>query len=240
MCSKSRALLAYLRAANLCQIQASLATELAKRKGASISINWVPGHTDIYGNELADSLAKEATNLPPDSHSTSFAVLGCKIREISTREWMTTLDQENQQPCRPASYRKLFPWKIQAKIQLPLGSKREQASALYQLKLGHGYIKSYLYRLGHSDNDLCRCGKKETAQHLLLNCREYSADRVILKKELEGCSLGLRLLLHTKIGIEKTLGFLTQTRIVTRKWHLERRERGEELVEETKENELVA
>ena len=61
-----------------------------------------------------------------------------------------------------------------------------------------------------------------------------------MKKELEGCSLGLRLLLHTKIGIEKTLGFLTQTRIVTRKWHLERRERGEELVEETKENELVA
>ena len=40
-----------------CQIRASQAAELAKSKGAAISINWVPGHTDVYGNELADSLA---------------------------------------------------------------------------------------------------------------------------------------------------------------------------------------
>ena len=28
--------------------------------------------------------------------------------------------------------------------------------------------------------------------------------------------------MHTKIGIEKTLGFLKETRLCTRKWHLER------------------
>jgi hypothetical protein len=87
---------------------------------------------------------------------------------------------------------------------------------------------------------LCRCGKNKTTQYLLINYREYSAVRAILRKELEGYSLGLRLLLHTKIGTEKTLGFLTQTRIVTRKWHLERRERGEELEEGTEEDELEA
>ena len=28
--------------------------------------------------------------------------------------------------------------------------------------------------------------------------------------------------MYTKIGIEKTLGFLKETRLCTRKWHLER------------------
>ena len=43
------------------QIRTSQATKLAIDKGASVSIHWVPGHTDIPGNEAADRLAKEAT-----------------------------------------------------------------------------------------------------------------------------------------------------------------------------------
>ena len=81
-----------------CQIQASQATELAKSKGAAISINWVPGHTDVYGNELADSLAKAATKLIPSINETSFAVLGCRARKVSSREWELVLDHYNRQP----------------------------------------------------------------------------------------------------------------------------------------------
>jgi len=33
--------------------------------------------------------------------------------------------------------------------------------------------------------------------------------------------------MHTKIGIEKTLGFLKETRLCTRKWHLERGQENE-------------
>jgi ribonuclease HI len=56
------------------QIRAILAAELAISKGAAISINWVPGHTDIPGNELADSLAKEATKLVPASKTPAMAI----------------------------------------------------------------------------------------------------------------------------------------------------------------------
>jgi ribonuclease HI len=44
-----------------CQIRCSEATELANTKGANISLHWVPGHMGVRGNEIADSLAKEAT-----------------------------------------------------------------------------------------------------------------------------------------------------------------------------------
>ena len=75
-----------------CQIRASQAAELAKSKGATILINWVPGYIDIYGNKLADSLAKAATRLIPSTEETSFAVLGCRARKASSREWEAVLD----------------------------------------------------------------------------------------------------------------------------------------------------
>jgi hypothetical protein len=42
--------------------------------------------------------------------------------------------------------------------------------------------------------------------------------------------------MHTKIGIEKTLDFVKDTRICTRKWHLERRQ--EEQAEQEEQEEL--
>lgn len=45
---------------------------------------------------------------------------------------------------------------------------------------------------------------------------------------MKGIRLSLSTLLHTKIGIEGTLRFLRETRIATRRWHLERRGEEEE------------
>jgi ribonuclease HI len=219
-----------------CQIRTSQATDVAIAKGATLSIHWVPGHTEVTGNETADTLAKEATELVPDSYETSFAFLGSKVRELKRLEWQALLDNYDKQPNQnPATYKKLFPWRLSNKIQLPPGTKRELASSFYQLKIGHGYIKSYLHRLGHSDSDLCRCGKRETPEHLLLSCRLLRKERTRLRDSLQGSRLTQQLLLHTKPGIEKTLVFLKETRIATRRWHLERRE--EEREEEEREEE---
>ena len=49
--------------------------------------------------------------------------------------------------------------------------------------------------------------------------------------DLKSTRLSLPLLLHTKIGIKKTLVFLKAIGIATRKWHLER-SREVEVVEE--------
>ena len=49
-------------------------------KGATITLNWVPGHTDVEGNEQADRLAKLATAQQPESDCTSLAMLGLWIK----------------------------------------------------------------------------------------------------------------------------------------------------------------
>jgi hypothetical protein len=51
------------------------------------------------------------------------------------------------------------------------------------LKLGHGYLKTYLKRrIGKADSNRCRCGISETAEHLLLSCPEYSDVQLIYLK----------------------------------------------------------
>src|SRR5882757_9903231 len=47
------------------QIRSIVAAKATVAKGANIKLYWSPGHTDIYGNELADFLAKRATKLAP-------------------------------------------------------------------------------------------------------------------------------------------------------------------------------
>jgi ribonuclease HI len=209
-----------------CQIRSILAAQSIIDIGASVTINWVPGHTDIIGNETADSLAKEATKLDPIKDETSFAVLGLKIKAIASQEWLQVLSKYREQTLKTAkssTYTStFFPWKISRKLQLPLGVKRGLASSFYQLKLGHGYIKTYLYRLKHTTNNKCQCGQKETVDHLLLGCKKLKAARKQLSDKLGTRVLTLPLLLHTKIGIEQLLVFLADTNICTRKWHLQR------------------
>ena len=121
------------------------------------------------------------------------------------------------------------------RINLPLGTLRPLASAFFQLKLGHGYLKSYLHRLNIVSNNKCRCGKTENAKHLLLYCELYKEERIrlfsLFKGSLDASAFNLRVLLHTEVGIPNTLVFLKETSICTRKWHIER---NEEEVEEAR------
>ena len=107
------------------------------------------------------------------------------------------------------------------------------------MKLGHGYIRSYLHRLGHTDNDSYRYGKRETATHLLLSWQEagIAKARAKLRDEMKRARLSLPFLMHTKIGIKKTLDFLKNARLCTRKWHLERSQEAEQEEEEGQEEE---
>jgi hypothetical protein len=210
-----------------CQIRAIKAAKNAIEKGSKITLKWVPGHTDILGNETADYLAKSATFNTPQSTKTSFAMLGLKVNELRTIEWYTLLKRaKGRTNYNRFSYQKHFPWHIQSRLRTPAGTSRKTASAFFQLKLGHGYLKSYLYRFDYTSNDKCRCGRTETTEHLLLTCTEYNHARRHFKDRLKG-DITLQILLHTKVGIEATLAFLQETQISTREWHLRRNEESE-------------
>lgn len=211
------------------QIRVIEASNRIVSQGATITIHWVPGHADVLGNELADKLAKAATKKPPESSTTSFALLGLKIQELRTSEWKQAIrDYENKlrkaKHNNPQAYSSTYYWKLGKKLCLPQGTSRQVASSFYQLKTGHGYLKDYLYRIKRTKNPDCRCSKPETAQHLLLDCRALANERRLIKESLGTKALSLPLLLHTTAGIEQSLKLIKSTQICSRPWHLARKE----------------
>jgi hypothetical protein len=208
--------------AQVWQLRCIRAANQVIQKGAAISLHWVPGHKDVAGNEKADSLAKLAAKEPPSSDITSLAMTGLRIKQIATKEWQQALAKYTPKAIHrnPNTYAAKYSWKTRKKLSVPTGTRREIASAFYQLKIGHGYNKAYLFRIGRADSPLCSCGAKQTPDHLLLSCKWLNNDRRILRQELSHAPLTLPLLLHTKQGITATLAFITRTRVCTRKWHL--------------------
>jgi hypothetical protein len=96
----------------------------------------VLGYTDIIGNEIADSLAKEATKLDPIENETSFVVLGLKIKAKASQEWLEILLKYRAQALKTtttatSSYIRTYSWKISRKLQLPRGVKQGIASSYY-------------------------------------------------------------------------------------------------------------
>jgi ribonuclease HI len=204
------------------QLRCFNAARRIESKNATVSLHWVPGHEDIEGNERADQLAKTAAMRHSTSTFTSLALTGIKIQNLTRQEWIKALNEHKYTAVKknPRTYSAKFRWKIRKRLDIPIGTKRQLASTFYQLKMGHGYFKSYLARINKSDNSRCTCGANQTADHLLLSCKWYRRERRQLKETLRENNLTLPLLLHTKKGIAATLCFLEGTKVATRKWHL--------------------
>jgi ribonuclease HI len=204
------------------QLRCIKAANQVVSKGAKISIHWVPGHKDVVGNERADSLAKAAAKKTPSTYTTSLAMTGIKIKTLGSQEWQQTLTKYTPQAIHhnPSTYTAQCSWRIRKKLSVPMGTRREIASALYQLKLGHGYNKAYLFCIGKADSTRCNCGAQQTPDHLLLSCKWLNHNCRNLCNDLRNARLTLPLLLHTKKGIQATLAFISQAKVGTCKWHL--------------------
>jgi hypothetical protein len=109
--------------------------------------------------------------------------------------------------------------KFSLKTQKFPSKKRENLSTFFQLKLGHGYFKSYLSRLPDFPNANCDCNRGiQTPNHLIFNCRNYKNERRKLKEKIQGFPFRENFLFNSKIGISALLEFLEKTGIATRTW----------------------
>ena len=72
---------------------------------------------------------------------------------------------------------------------------------IMQLKFGHGYFRSYLYRLKDYNSSKCtnRCNERQTPEHQLLNCNHYFEEIQIMKQSID-TTINLNILFNTKIG----------------------------------------
>jgi hypothetical protein len=185
----------------------------------TITVHWVPGHTDIPGNEAADRLAKQATAMPPTRQQPiTLTWLRRRVREPHTADWEEWYDTSPQPKSYSAPHRKRMD---SAYTALP----RKLSTAILGLHTGHGY---FLHCLAQPPSDNypswnCRCPlhPPQTPKHLLLSCPEFRTSHEVLRQDLKlhrNTRLNMNIILYNPPGIKALSTFLSATKVATAEW----------------------
>uniref|UniRef100_A0A6M2DNA1 Putative rna-directed dna polymerase from mobile element jockey-like isoform x2 n=1 Tax=Xenopsylla cheopis TaxID=163159 RepID=A0A6M2DNA1_XENCH len=192
--------------------------ERSKMEGRQIHIVWIRGHEGIVGNDIADELAKQASESQSSTMKIPIMDLKSVIKIKGLEQWQRIYEHISKKKGRVFSYCKpkvsLNTWFHNLKLD------RKTITMGNRIRFNHTFLRSHLYRIGILDDPRCVCGsKEETADHLLWECTIYDKHRKVLYEGLQNekiiFPINLRILLATnnkKIYIE-IFNFLNKSNI---------------------------
>jgi ribonuclease HI len=198
------------------------------QKHTTVEVQWVPSHSGVVGNEVADQQAKAGLLVEPFPQDlyTSISHLQRKAREATITAWKAYWAREEDRGPKARGlgkhYRKVCNNQpsFSLKPSIPDLPRRHQ-SAYIQLKTGIGYLQDYQYTIGNATDFRCtRCnsGRIQTTTHLVLSCKAYDKERSQMDEALKGLPLSLQTLFCTSKGKAALAGFLLDTEVCTARW----------------------
>jgi hypothetical protein len=158
-------------------IHTFLIEEIRKKLTEIEKANWkiqfcrVKAHVGIQGNELADTIAKEAaTNYITECcKKVPKRVVMTELNGISVEKWQREWDQATKEEIT-----KEYLPVVADRLSMKLNNTQNFTSMV----TGHGNIKSYLHRFKITETPLCPCGTKDQAiDHLLFECELLNQER---------------------------------------------------------------
>ena len=145
----------------------------------TVILVWIPGHSGIRGNDIADSKAKEALNCP-----TVQTELNAEEREVFEsvdsyiikkwqRAWDSSLTGNHNRTISP----------IVSCTSKYSNISRLKETIISRLRLGKCLLNAYLKVIGKHATGLCTtCGVSETIEHYLLHCTDSNLSTILLSE----------------------------------------------------------
>ena len=141
---------------------------LMNRHSINVTLQWIPGHTGIKGNEEADVLAKRGTGQPQPEVPVTYDTVCKMIRSNLKEEWLN--DWTNN-----STGRALYEHMNAPRPKDPINTLRRDVQALiFRLRTKHIPLNNHLNRIKKdhpSQCPLCRA-PNETVEHHLFDCTQ--------------------------------------------------------------------
>lgn len=175
----------------------------------------MPGHTEISGNEKADSLAKEGAAKSPNLSSLYPTKAYCrrKIREERDQDWRKKwTEATGSTTARADSYRFITSSLPTSKPSPELHWSRGDLLKLVQARTGHGDFAAYHQRFQHQEASLLchRCCRETSRSHPFFCPSLVVQQNQILVSE-QGIPLTIKQILDCPNGSSAFLNFISST-----------------------------
>lgn len=195
--------------------------ELANKFSQSkISIQWIPAHVGIHGNEIADKLAglrpSHSLEISNDENNNILIPVHDAIRMCRRAlddTWKQTFTEKTQLTGK-------FHGSVMGEPKLNLWFKKtsltsSQLKQILRLRSGHTFDKKHLYLLKLTDTNLCTaCNVIEDTEHVIKHCVLFNSTRQKYKR-IENEDLAVLLRNNSKEDLLEINNFLKEI-----KYHL--------------------
>ena len=140
--------------------------KLHHRNDVETSIQWIPGHCDIPGNDRADKLAKHGTSKAQHDEHVSYATSKQIIQTKSRKIWHDRWARGN--PGRTYYQHQHTPNQTDSINQL----HRAHQTAIFRIRTHHTPLNAHLHRIKKDHPAKCvYCpDSDETVEHFLFHC----------------------------------------------------------------------
>ena len=197
--------------------------EELQQNGTRVVIKWIPAHSGIPGNELADAAAKAAagwtgreTQWPQAKRRQGLRALKSILRTWICKQAITDWIEDWRNDKDGKATRRYTPIPTKKTIRLHEGYKKRQSAIYVQMRTEKIGLRDQLYQRHAPDisDPMCECQEgRQTVRHVLLECRQY---RQIREQELNDIPTrtDLREILCKRAVATRAIKFMERTRLL--------------------------